>query len=90
MPSTDQHESQWHHIEGRVAGMDAAGRRFVLRIRGGSGQVFVVTTDSATRFDDLDKDGLANAFSNIAVDQVLAVELELRNGRPLIAKEVRS
>ncbi len=72
-------------VIGQVTAVDTTNKRFTLRIGGGSGQSLTITTNAKTEFDDFDDAGLANAFSSVAVGQLL--EVDLAHGT-LVAREV--
>ena len=84
-PSAD-HPDDVDDVVGQVTVVDAKKRQFTLRT--GDGQVLTVTTDTTTKFDGFDEARLANAFSSIAVGQLLEVDIVLIGGGALKAKEV--
>lgn len=59
-----------------------------MSVGGSSGQSLTITTDSNTEFDGFEEAGLANAFSSVAVGQLLEVDSKLNSGGQLIAEEV--
>lgn len=72
---------------GKVTAVDAANNQFTITTS--HAQTLTIKVDSNTRFEDFDNIGLANAFSSLAVGQLVSANLELMSGGGLLARKVQ-
>lgn len=86
-PGTD-HMQDIDDAKGQVTNVNAGQTQFTLQLAGSTSGSLIVNVDSRTEFEDFDEAGLANAFSSVAVGQVLEVETALLNDGSLLANEV--
>ena len=87
-PPGSDHVQHIDDMAGQVTAINAAQNQFSLQVGGSTGRSITVGVDNRTVFEDFDEASLANAFSSVAVGQVLEVEAFLKADANLLAKEV--
>ncbi len=88
VPPENTYLQHLEEVKGQVTAVAAAQNQFTLQVGGSTGQSMTVHVDNRTVFEDFDERGLANAFSSVAVGQVLEVEGVKASTGALLAKEV--
>lgn len=88
VPPRSTYLRQLEEVRGQVTAVAAAKDQFTLQIGGSTGQSLTVKVDKKTAFEDFDERGLPNAFSSVAVGQVLEVEGTETSTGVLLAKEI--